>query len=81
MSEWIDAEKQKPEPWAEVLCWYEYFSYHKNRMRKTYGIGIWCGNGWGGEVSAGHRAKVLFWTPLPAKPRKKYRRKKDDGNH
>lgn len=67
---WIDADKQQPDPWVEVLCWYEYFGYRRNRMRQTYGIGLWSGERWTGEVAQGHRAKVLFWMPLPAKPRK-----------
>ena len=80
MSKWIDVEKQKPEQGQEVLCWYEYFSYKKNRMRQTYGLGIWCGDGWYGEVAQGNKAKVLFWTLLPARPRKKYKRKKENAN-
>lgn len=43
MKPWIDAEKQQPEPWVEVLCWHEYFSYKRNRMRQAYGIGLWTG--------------------------------------
>ena len=79
MKPWIDAEKQQPEPWVEVLCWHEYFSYKRNRMRQAYGIGLWTGERWTGEVAQGHRTKVLFWTPLPARPRKKYRREKSNG--
>ena len=71
---WIDAEEHQPDPWEPVLCWCEYYSFKRNRMRQNYAIGCWTGERWSGEAAQGHRAKVLFWTTLPVKPKKKRRK-------
>lgn len=77
-SGWIDAEEHQPDPWEPVLCWCEYYSYKRNRMRQNYAIGCWTGERWSGEAAQGHRAKVLFWTTLPVKPKKKRRKNNEN---
>ena len=71
MPEWISVNDRLPEPMEKVLCWYEYFRYGDyNCMYQTYGNGYYFRDGvWGGEVSNGHRTKVLYWTPLPEPPK------------
>ena len=68
---WIPVTERLPEPMVDVLCWYEYFRYgNYNRMYQTYGIGHYFRDGmWGGEVSNGHKTKVLAWMPLPDPPK------------
>ena len=68
---WIPVTERLPEPFENVLCWYEYFRFGSyNRMYQTYGIGHYFRDGmWGGEVSNGQRAKVLAWMPLPPPPK------------
>lgn len=64
---WNDAKSNPPDGFVDVLCWYEYFRYGDyNCMYQTYGIGyyddvhkVWCG-----EVSNGHKARVVAWAPL-----------------
>lgn len=70
MAEWISVKDRLPEDADDVLCWYEYYRFgNYNRMFETYGIG-YCYNGyWGGEVSNGAKAKVLYWMPLPEPPK------------
>jgi hypothetical protein len=67
---WISVEDRLPENGKDVLCWYEYYRYGEyNAMYRTQGIGF-CVNGhWGGEAASGHRAKVLYWMPLPEPPK------------
>ena len=68
---WIPVTERLPEPMVDVLCWYEYFRFGSyNRMFQTYGIGHYFhGDFWGGEVSNGHKTKVLAWMPLPEPPK------------
>lgn len=69
--EWISVEDRLPDNYEWFLCWYEYYRFGDyNRMFQTYGLGYYVGNGrWGGDVSTGHKTKVLYWMPLPKKPR------------
>lgn len=69
MSKWISAEDRLPDDGKEVLCWYEYFRYGSyNRMFRTFEIGYCFDGHWGGEVSNGVKARVLYWMPLPEPP-------------
>lgn len=66
---WIPVDKKLPQPYKEVLCWYEYYRYGDyNCMYQTYGIGIYDSknNMWGGDIT-GHKARVIAWMPLPEK--------------
>lgn len=66
---WIPCSERLPEDGQDVLCWYQYFRYgNYNRLWQTYGIGFQYNGNWGGEVSIGRDAKVLFWMPLPEPP-------------
>ena len=66
---WIPADKELPEEGEMVLCWYEYFRFGDyNRMYQTFGIGYQYDGRWGGEVSNGVKAKVLYWMELPEPP-------------
>lgn len=68
--EWISVEDRLPDSTEYVLCWYEYFRYGDyNQMYQTYGIGYYYDDMWGGEVSNGTNAKVLYWMPLPKPPK------------
>lgn len=72
MSEWISVEERLPPNGEDVLCWYEYFRYGDyNCMFQTFGIGYQYNGHWGGEVSNGHKTKVLAWMPLPEPPEEK----------
>ncbi len=67
---WIPCSERLPEDRQDVLCWYQYFRYgNYNRLWQTYGIGFQYNGNWGGEVSIGRDAKVLFWMPLPEPPK------------
>lgn len=69
MDKWISAKNKLPKQGVYVLCWYEYFRYGSyNRMFQTYGIGYVIDGRWGGEVSNGHKARVIAWQPLPDPP-------------
>ena len=69
---WIDAEKEKPETYVEVLCYYEYFRYGDyNCMVERMDVGSWSEYGWGGDGLLGDKVKVLYWTPLPPVPKEK----------
>lgn len=69
-NDWVSVKERLPNNSDDVLCWYEYFRYgNYNRMYQTCGIG-YCSNGmWGGEVSNGFKAKVLYWMQLPEPPK------------
>ena len=68
---WVSADEQLPENFRPVLCWYEYYHWSDRKMLPEYGVG-YCVNGrWGGEVSNGIDAKVLFWMLLPEPPKEK----------
>lgn len=57
-----------PETDDEVLCWYEYYHWSRDKIMPEYGIGR-CYNGcWTGEVANGRSCKVLAWMPLPKPP-------------
>lgn len=66
---WISVEERLPEPYVDVLCYYEYYRYGEyNCMWRTIDRGYY-GNGiWGGEAGQGHKNKVLAWMPLPQPP-------------
>lgn len=77
MDEWIKPAEKLPEPYEDVLCWYEYFRYGSyNRLFKRYGVGFVFENGvdWGGDV-CGHKVTVIAWMPLPKPPKYRVRRK------
>ena len=66
---WISVDERLPETNDNVLCWYEYYRFGEyNGMYQTYGIGNYYKSMdfWGGEVSNGHKCKVIAWKPLPA---------------
>lgn len=64
---WIPVAEKLPKDGEQVLCWYEYFRYgNYNRLYQTYGIGYQFHGNWGGEVSNGHKCRVIAWMPLPA---------------
>ena len=75
MSEWISAEERLPEPYEDVLCYYEYFRFSEyNCMWRRMDVGqfgtidrhgeqVWCG-----EPGKGRNARVLYWMPLPPPP-------------
>lgn len=66
--QWISVEDRLPENGVDVLCWYEYYHWSKEKVLPEYGIG-YCFNGmWGGEVSNGRDCNVLYWMPLPEPP-------------
>ena len=62
MLDWIDVKDKLPPDGEDVLCWYEYW---------RYGIGYQYGGNWGGEVTNGRNAKVLYWMPLPNPPKER----------
>ena len=69
---WVSVGERLPENDDEVLCWYEYYRYGDyNAMYQTYGIGYYLNGTWGGEVSNGQKARVLYWMPLPPGPEEK----------
>lgn len=66
---WIPCSERLPEEDVDVLCWYEYYRFGEyNGMYQTYEIGHYYKSMdfWGGEVSNGHKCKVIAWQPLPA---------------
>lgn len=68
--DWISVKDSLPKDGENVLCWYEYFRYGEyNCMFQTYGIGYQYNGYWGGEVSKGTNAKVLYWSKLPEPPK------------
>ena len=67
--QWTNVNDKLPQDGEDVLCWYEYYRYGQyNCIYQTYGIGYQFNRNWGGEVVQGHKAKVLFWMPLPKPP-------------
>lgn len=65
---WIPCSERLPETDDDVLCWYEYYRFGEyNGMYQTYGIGHYYKfmDFWGGEVSNGHKCRVIAWQPLP----------------
>lgn len=66
---WISVEDQLPEDGANVLCLYEYFRYGDfNCMFRSIDRGYFINGRFGGEPTMGHKAKVLYWMPLPPFP-------------
>lgn len=59
-----------PKDNSPVLCWYEYYHWSKGKVLPEYGVGYYLPQTerWGGEVTSGRNAKVLYWMPLPAPP-------------
>lgn len=70
MPEWISVKDGLPEDTNPVLCWYEYFHFTPEMVLPEYGIGYYfpINKRWGGEVTVGRGAKVLYWMPLPKPP-------------
>ena len=66
---WISVDERLPEDGKDVLCWYEYYHWSKDKVLPEYGIGYYIYGYWGGEVSNGRDCKVLYWCPLPAPPK------------
>lgn len=64
-NEWVHVTKELPEPYKEVLLWFEYYRYGDyNCFYQTYGIG------WRGKTDLWHvdgysKIKVFAWQPLP----------------
>lgn len=67
--EWVPCTERLPEEMKDVLVWYEYFSYKRNKMVQTYGIGNVYKDFWCGDVQ-GTRAKCIAWMPLPERYKK-----------
>ena len=61
---WTPCEEGIPEEMEDVLVWYEYFSFNRNKMVQMYGIGHVYKDFWCGDVQ-GERAKCIAWMPLP----------------
>ena len=62
---WISVSERLPDTEDEVLCWYEYYHWSKEKILPEYGIGRYIVNMWYGEVSTGLNARVIAWQPLP----------------
>lgn len=63
-SQWILCTERLPEEMEKVLVWYEYFSFKRNKIVKTFGIAHVYKNFWCGDVQ-GVGAKCIAWLPLP----------------
>ena len=67
---WISVKDRLPETMDDVLCWYEYFRFGEyQRMFQKCGVGFCVHGAWGGEVTNGYKARVLYWMPLPEPPK------------
>ena len=67
--EWIPCTEGSTKELVDVLVWYEYYSYSKERMVEEFGIGYIFQDTWMGDV-CGERARCIAWMPLPEPYRK-----------
>jgi len=64
---WIPVSERLPDTDNEVLCWYEYYHWSKEKVLPEYGFGNYFKEtkSWFGEVAIGKGARVIAWMPLP----------------
>ena len=62
--EWIPCSERLPEEETDVLVWYEYYSFRKEKHVQKYGIGYVFKGQFMGDV-CGVDARCIAWTPLP----------------
>lgn len=77
--EWISVKDDKPSPFKDVLVWFSYYSFKKEKRVEYYGIGEYLGLeqenkhpdcAWiMNDLNTG-KEKILFWMYLPEKPKK-----------
>ena len=63
--EWIPCSERLPEEETDVLVWYEYYSFKKEKLVQTCGIGYVFKGQFMGDVNGCLDAKCIAWTPLP----------------
>ena len=65
---WIPVSERLPDTDDEVLCWYEYYHWSREKVLPEYGLGSYFKEteSWFGEVANGHKVRVIAWMPLPA---------------
>ena len=63
---WIPVSERLPDTDDEVLCWYEYYHWSREKVLPEYGLGRYLTetSSWFGEVANGHKVRVIAWMPL-----------------
>jgi hypothetical protein len=64
---WIPVSERLPDTDDEVLCWYKYYHWSREKVLPEYGLGRYLQNtqAWYGEVAQGKDVEVIAWMPLP----------------
>lgn len=64
---WIPVSEKLPDTDDEVLCWYEYYHWSREKVLPEYGLGRYLRetSAWFGEVANGRDVRVIAWMPLP----------------